>query len=83
MREYEYLFAISLQNKLKDKINASIFVNVYRDTLCVNTKTKFGIEYETSIDNFSEKLLNGYNAEYTAYEIVKGYRSLINRTFFY
>lgn len=83
MREYEYIFAIALQSKLKEKIDASIYVNVFRDQLTVHIKTRLGLEYETGIDNFSEKIRNGYSSEYAAYQIVKEYRSYINRTFFY
>lgn len=83
MREYEYIFAIALQSKLKEKINASIYVNVFKDQLIVQIKTRLGLNYETGIENFSEKILNGYSTDYAAYQIVKEYRSYINGTFFY
>lgn len=83
MRDYEYIFSIALQSKLKEAINASIFVNVFKDQLTVQIKTRFGLDYDTAINNFSEKILNGYSSDYAAYQIVKEYRSYINRTFFY
>ena len=83
MKDYECLFVTTLHGKLKEKINAAIYVAVKDDTLVIDIK-KDGIIYTGRIvDNFSERIMHGYSTDYAMYEVIKDYRAFINKIFFY
>lgn len=82
MMDYEYLFATTLHAKLKEKIIGKIYVAVTRENaLLVKIESFGGLSYSTAIDNFSDKILNGYSTDYAAYEIVNQYRKFITNKF--
>ena len=85
MRDYEYLFATTLQQRLKTKIKGKIFCKVtYNDELYVSIRNEnSGIECELREGGFSEKILNGYSTQYAEYEIIKKYKIYLNDRFFY
>lgn len=83
MKEYEYLFAMSLQQKLKHRIVGRIYVTVDPyDELIVKIKND-EVEFKAYVTNFSEKFYNGLTTDYEAYEITRQYRSFINKKYFY
>lgn len=86
MMDYEYIFAVNLHEKLKEKIIAHIYVKVDPDdTLYVKIKKYRDIEelaFEVKFDNFANRILNGWSTEYACYEIVKKYKSFIANRFF-
>lgn len=82
MMDYEYLFATTLHAKLKEKIIGKIYVAVTRENaLLVKIESFGGLSYSTAIDNFSDKILNGYSTDYAAYEIVNQYRKFVTNKF--
>lgn len=82
MADYEYLFVTALHAKLKEKIIGKIYVAVTRENaLLVKIESFGGLSYSIAIDNFSDKILNGYSTDYAAYEIVNQYRKFITNKF--
>lgn len=82
MMDYKYLFATTLHAKLKEKIIGKIYVAVTRENaLLVKIESFGGLSYSTTIDNFSDKILNGYSTDYAAYEIVSQYRKFVTNKF--
>lgn len=82
MMDYEYLFATTLHAKLKEKIIGKIYVAVTRENALLVKIESFGnLTYSTTINNFSDKILNGYSTDYAAYEIVNQYRKFVTNKF--
>lgn len=74
----ETVFTIALQQKLKNKIVGKIFVRyVSTDSIYVQITTEDGLDYKTHLNNFTERVLNGWSAEYAAYEIFSEYKKFI------
>lgn len=84
MRDYEYLFAMNVQQKLKDMVKARVYCKINpEDELYVEIEDRdSGIGYYCAIPGFSQKMLNGYTSEYAAYEVVKAYKNHIIKRFF-
>ena len=82
MMDYEHLFATALHAKLKKKIVGKIYVEVTRENvLLVKIESFGGLSYSTTIDNFSDKIINGFSTDYAAYEIVDQYKKFITKKF--
>lgn len=80
---YEYLFQTNLHAKIREKVIGKVFVKVNQDDVLIVKIESFGnLKFETSIDNFSKRILNGYSTDYAAYEIVKRYTSYIMKRYF-
>ena len=71
MADYEYIFSTLLHKKLKEKIVGHIYVAVRNDILITE------IKIDISINDFANKLVNGYSTDYAAYEIAKEYKKKI------
>lgn len=83
MTDYEYLFATSLHQKLREKIVGKIFVKVtQKDELFVKIESYGGLEYRFYRSNFSESLLNGYTTDFAAYEVVIEFKKFITNKYF-
>lgn len=84
MAEYEYLFSIGLQKKLREKIVGNIFVKVNEeDQLVVNIRLEYeNINFGWKMNNISDKIIRGYSSDAAAWEVYKTYRSFITRRFF-
>lgn len=81
--DYEYLFSMNLQAKLKEKIQGAIYVKVdMDDNLIVKITRRDKNNFEMSISNFSDRMLNGFTTEYAAYHIRKEYRDFVMEQFF-
>ena len=74
MADYEYIFSTLLHKKLKEKIVGRIYVAVRNDILITEIDTIGGIKIDISINDFANKLVNGYSTDYAAYEIAKEYK---------
>lgn len=84
MADYEYTFAVALQQKLKNKIQGAIHVCVVdTDELIVKITRNGVIDFKVSIPNFSNRILNGYTSDYAAYEIVNEYKKCLMKRYFY
>lgn len=77
MADYEYIFSTLLYKKLKEKIVGRIYVAVRNDILITEIDTIGGIKIDISINDFANKLVNGYSTDYAAYEIAKEYKKKI------
>jgi low affinity Fe/Cu permease len=78
MKEYEELFSMALQQKLKKRIIAKIFVKITRnDEILVTIEREDEDKFKMFIENFSDKFINGLNSEYVAYEVIKAYREFL------
>lgn len=84
MQDYEYLFAMNVHEKLKEKVNARVYCKINQDDeLYVEIEdSNSGIGYYYAIPDFSRKIMNGYTSEYAVYEIVKSYKNYIMKRFF-
>lgn len=84
MAEYEYLFSIGLQKRLREKIVGNIYVKVNEDDqLVVNIRLEQeNINFIWKLDNISDKILRGHCSDELAYQVLKTYRSFITHRFF-
>lgn len=74
----ENVFAMALQQKLKNKIVGKIFVKcTSTDALYIQITAADGLEYVTHLTNFTDRVLNGLSAEYAAYEVFGDYKKFI------
>lgn len=84
MADYEYEFVTLLQRKLKDKIIGRIYVAVIEnDTLLIKIERIEGMVDRIFIGNFSDRIRNGWTTDYAVYEVMKEYKQIINRRYFY
>ena len=83
LEELKYVFAVALHQKLKQRIAGRIFVKViYGDRLYIKIESYGGLVYESYVDNFTEKALNGLNSEYVAYEIANEFKKVVLNKYF-
>lgn len=81
--DYEYLFSMNLQERLKERIQGAVFVKVdMDDNLIVKITRRDKNNFEMSLSNFSDRMLNGLTTEYAAYDIRKKYRDFVMEQFF-
>lgn len=82
MMDYEYIFSTNVWQKLKERVwgKARCTIND-NDQLLVRIESKYGLYFETTIDNISEKIVNGYSTDYAAFEITKKYERFIHNRF--
>lgn len=81
VRECEQLFSMAVQQKLKRKIIAKIFVKVtLNDELLVVIRREDDneeLEFKLFISNFSEKCLNGLTSDYVVYDVMSKYKQFL------
>lgn len=83
MKDYEYLFAMNLHTRLKERIEGKVFVKVKEnDNLYVKIESFGDLRYEVELLNFSERVINGLTSEYITYEIVKQYKRFVLERYF-
>ena len=83
MQEYEYVAIQRLHEKLKDVIDASIFVNIRRnESLFVEIKKK-DLRFERYFDNITDDLISGSFSDKYCDLIVKEYKRFILSKYFY
>ena len=76
------LFQKRLHHKLKDKINASVFVTISDNVLLVRIR-KIGIFWELEIPNILEYIMYEKDTDKLEHNILKEFRRMILNTFFY
>lgn len=81
MTDYEYLFSMNLQAKLKEKIQGAIYVKV-NDSLVIKITRRDENNFDMSFTDFSNKFLNGFSTDYAAYEVQKKYQKFVMKQFF-
>lgn len=83
MTDYEYLFSMNLQAKLKEKIQGAIYVKVNEnDSLVIKITRRDENNFDMSFTDFSNKFLNGFSTDYAAYEVQKKISEICNETIF-
>ena len=84
--DYEYLFSMNLQAKLKEKIQGAIYVKVNKnDSLVIKITRRDENNFDMSFTDFANRMLNGLTtdyADYAAYEVTKKYREFVMKQFF-
>lgn len=83
MADYEYLFSRMLQERLSQKINGTVHVEINEDTIVIYIADESrAIEYGFCIDGFAYKLVNGLTTSYVCDFVVKKYRNFLMNYFF-
>lgn len=78
--DYEYLFSMNLQAKLKEKIQGAIYVKVNEnDSLVIKVTRRDGNNFDVSFTDFANRMLNGLT---TDYEVVQKYKKFVMTQFF-
>lgn len=87
--DYEYLFSMNLQAKLKEKIQGAIYIYIYiyvkvneNDSLVIKVTRRDGNNFDMSFTDFANRMLNGLTTDYTAYEVVQKYKKFVMTQFF-
>lgn len=73
----EDIFTKTLHTLLKEQLVGKVFVKVNDDRLVVKIESFDSIKWNWSIENFFERAIYGYTAEYAAYEIMGKYRKFV------
>ena len=77
MADYEYLIALNLHAKLKEKIVGKIYVTVCDDKLYVRIDSFENLTWDLSIPNFSQMVLNGFSTERIAEDIATKFKKYV------
>ncbi len=77
MVDYEYLIAMNLHAKLKEKIVGKIYVIVRDDKLYVRIDSFENLTWDLSIPNFSQMVLNGFSIECVADDIANKFKKYV------
>lgn len=78
MTDYEYLFALTVQKKLKCRIKGKIFVVVgYGYELIIKITNEDNQTFETSIGDFTNKFLNDLTTNFVVYTVMREYKKFI------
>lgn len=76
--DYEYLFSMNLQAKLKEKIQGAIYVKVNEnDSLVIKITRRDKNNFDMSFTDFANRMLNGLTTDYAAYEVTKNIENLL------
>lgn len=76
------IFSMSLHTRLKEKINASIFVKIDKDDVLHVVISKFDTRVAFDRENVSMDIARG-NMDQIVYDIVSGYKRHVMKTYFY
>lgn len=83
MMDYEYLFAMTLHQKLRERVKGSVFCVVNQNNiLVVQIKSRGDWKFTMEYDNFAERFLNGLTTDYAMYEILSKYKNFITNRYF-
>ena len=81
--DYEYLFSMNLQAKIKERIQGAIYVKVNEnDSLVIRITRRDENNFDMSFTEFANRMLNGLTTDYAAYEVTKKYREFVMKQFF-
>ena len=77
MVDYEYLIAMNLHAKLKEKVVGKIYVTVRDDKLYVRIDSFENLTWDLSIPNFSQMVLKGFSIECIADDIANKFKKYV------
>lgn len=84
MLDYGYVFGKTLHEKLKERINGSIFVKVTQDDgLYIRIETIGDLTYKYYLDNIADKIHHGLTTDYVAYEVINDFKRFIFSKYLY
>ena len=83
MQEYEYVAVKALHEKLKERIDAKIYVIVTKDDSLFVCIDKDRIHYKKYFNDITYELLGGSFAEKFCDAIVKDYKKFVLSKYFY
>ena len=84
MRDYEFIFAKQLQEKLISKINGTVKTWITGDVLYVSCRnTEYNLTFELAVERFAERMLNGLTTDYLVYEFMTEFKHYILHEFIY
>lgn len=77
-------FRINIHKKLKDCVNASIYLYIDEDDNLVVDISRLAVNYVTKVKNCSHIIQDGEDGiDHCVSKIVRSYRNFINHKFFY
>lgn len=79
----ERIFTNALKKQLRQRIKGTILLHVTNDTLIVDIFDSAHKGWRHTINNLSDKLLNGLSSKFVADVIVIEYRKYIMRQYFH
>lgn len=85
MREREdlgYVFSCIVYRRLKEVILGRVFTRVEDDSLYVEIRRRDEPTFKLSIDDISNKIVNGYTSEYATFEVLKKYKKFVYNRYF-
>lgn len=83
MMDYEYLFSMNLHQKLRERVIGKVYCKVNEENeLYIKIESLGDLKFSMTIDNFSERILNGYSTEYAVYEIMSEYERFVYNRYF-
>ena len=83
MMDYEYLFSMNLHQKLRERVIGKVYCKVNEENeLYIKIESFGNLKFSMAIDNFSERILNGYSTEYAVYEIMSKYEKFVHNRYF-
>lgn len=83
MMDYEYLFSMNLHQKLRERVIGKVYCEVNEENeLYIKIKSLGDLKFSMTINNFSERILNGYSTEYAVYEIMSKYERFVHNRYF-
>lgn len=78
----ERVFSKNLAEKLVEKIYGKVVVKIFKDEVHVYIQCWTDIDCEIVLENFTDRVLNGWSTDYAAYEVLEQYhRAVIKRYF--
>lgn len=83
MMDYEYLFSMNLRQKLRERVIGKIYCKVNEENeLYIKIESLGDLKFSMTINNFSERILNGYSTEYAVYEVMSKYEKFVHNRYF-
>lgn len=79
---YEKIFVINLGKKLAEQIYGKIEVSIVYDQLHVHIQCWNDMDCVIKLDNFAERIVNGWSTDYAAYEVLERYRKIVMKRYF-
>ena len=83
MAEYEYLFAMAVQSKIKNRVKANVYVTILpSDELFVKIYKEGDFEFKTYRKHITEEINNGLSSDFIAYLIARDFKKFIMNMYF-
>lgn len=81
MQELNRVFSLALREKLIEKVVGKVSVRIQNDSISVWIDCYTDIRFRYRIDNFADKIYNGYTTDYATYEVLQAYKKYLFSSF--